>query len=371
MKTLTLTLIALVAAPHDGDKKKKGQPASQPQVAIEIQTDALVRGTHIFIRDVATVQTADPQLTERILGLDLGRPPQPGYTRTITRNDILLRIMRENFPGSRVKFIGATRTFLQPVTHHLTATELTNKATELLDQAILESEQPDITYKPRGKVASHKIPAGRESRVLKARLHRGELGLNHVQVDVDVHIDGELYKTFPVRFALTRYYRVLVAAYALRPGTPLNETNVEWKRIEARFGAARYITSLDQVRGHVARRLMRRGEILMLNHMEPLAVIRSGDVVELLIGSGPVRVRARVRALDSGHLGKSIRVQRLTSVTRGRRVAARSILFAKVVSPNLVVISPTGDTGWVPASHTPTRPQPGRPPSETSNRPAR
>ena len=345
MNTSTSTFVALVTAlvggiDQDDDKKKK---ASAPQITLAIREDSPVRGTRVLILDVATIQSAVPELTARVGNLDLGTTPQSGSTRRITRNDILVRLMRAGFPASRVKFSGPEKTYLHAVTHSLTPVELTRSATDILDRAIVEEANPDITYRLRSRLSIRRIPAGRESRVLEARLHTGGLGVNHAQVDVKVIVDGEVFKIIPIYFGLTRYYEVLAASYTLHPGDTLNESNVEWKRVEAQFGVSQYLTDLAQIRGLVAKRNIQRGVTLTHSHLTVRAIVHSGDIVQLVVGGGLITVKTRVRALDSGHLGKFIRVSRLGATSGRRRAAANPVLVAKIVSPNTVVINTSFD----------------------------
>lgn len=338
---IATTLALLVALlPHGSDKNKGDKNKKSPEITVKLKTDSKAQGVEVRLGDVASVQCdGHPELVKRLLELDLGRPPQPGYTRIITRNEVVLRLLKEGLPHKTIKTLGGTQAYVQPALHTITPAELTAVADRLLDRAILQADHPDVTYKLRTNLAIRRVPIGRFSRQLKPRLKTGKLGHNHAQVDVDVEIDGKIYKTIPIYYSLTRHYKVLAMAFAVRPGTALNETNLEFKRIATPHGVTQYLTSFDQVRGRIARKLLRRGEMLTHQHLGVQAVIEAGDIVELEMQSGRIRVRTKVRAMDAGHLGKFIRVVRLSGINqRRRRANTNSILVAKIASPNTVVI---------------------------------
>ncbi|MCA8955318.1 MAG: flagellar basal body P-ring formation protein FlgA [Planctomycetes bacterium] len=314
------------------------EPAAQPTLTIDLHADASVPGLRIKVRDVATVRSEDTERAEKVLEVDCGPPPQAGYTREVSRHDLLLRLTRAGFKATEISFTGAQQSFVQPTIHNVTAAELIKAATEVLDRAILAAKEPDIDYKPRGAVPMVRVPIGRGSRELRARLARGRLDISHAHCDVEILVDGESFKTVPVVFTLTRYCKVLAAAHGLRPGTPMNESNVTWTRAETTQGTAQTLTSLDQLKGMVARRTVRAGEVLTMRHLQSRAVIGVGDIVELNVRSALVRIRTRVQALESGHVGKFIRVRRIDASTRNQRTTASTLLLAKVVSPELVVI---------------------------------
>ncbi len=338
MMTLNTTILllscGLLTNFDEGDKKKI---AATVEVNVTLKTDALARGTELQIGDVASIKTDSPEVTQRIIGLSLGLPPQPGYNRVISRNDIMLRVMREGVSPKQVKFIGGTQAFVQPSVHHLSPTELTRPAELLLDAAILAAEHSDVSYKLRANLTGMRVPIGRFSRELKARLHTGAIGYNHVQVDIDVVIDGKTYKTLPIYYALKRFYKVLSLTSGVHRGSELNETNLEFKRIEAPHGVDQYLTSFAQVRGKTTAARIRRGTILTDRHLVRPSLIRSGDIVELILSGGRIQIKTKVRAMDDGHLGKYIRVLRLSGLSRNRRqVSPNSILVAQVVSANAV-----------------------------------
>jgi flagella basal body P-ring formation protein FlgA len=216
---------------------------------------------------------------------------------------------------------------------------LTAAANRVLDRAILQADHPDVTYALRTNLAGCRVPIGRASRELKPRLHTGALGTSHAHVDVDVVIDGAVHKTIPIYYSLTRYYKVLTLAFSVRAGTELNEANLTFKRIATPHGVTQYLTSFDSVRGKIANKLLRRGEMLTLQHLGVRSIIQAGDIVELQLQSGQIKVKTRVRAMDAGHIGKFIRVVRLNATAqRGRQGESGPVLVAKVQSPNTVVI---------------------------------
>jgi flagellar basal body P-ring formation protein FlgA len=71
-------------------------------------------------------------------------------------------------------------------------------------------------------------------------------------------------------------------------------------------------TSADAI-GKTARRALVAGDLLSLASVEESNLVRSGETVRLLGGSGGVIMTAKVRALQNGKLGETIKVRNIDS----------------------------------------------------------
>ena len=80
MLATTLTLLALLGG-GEGDKAKA--------VRVICKADADIRGTEVLLRDLAEVSTPDDDLTARLLRISFGRRPAYGFSRVLSRRDIL------------------------------------------------------------------------------------------------------------------------------------------------------------------------------------------------------------------------------------------------------------------------------------------
>src|SRR5690606_16861605 len=123
----------------------------------------------------------------------------------------------------------------------------------------------DVEFQLAQQLRQTLVPPGRRSLDLKANLRAGTLNLRSAVVEVTVLVDDEAFVVVPVQFALRRYSHVLVTTRVVRRGEPLDQSNVELRRVDAGTGANPYLGDLDALHGKVAARDLRGEERLTLS----------------------------------------------------------------------------------------------------------
>ena len=189
----------------------------------------------------------------------------------------------------------------------------------------------DVEFKIRSRLNPVRVPPGRTSFNLRPRTTgKAPTGLS-ARINLDVEVDGKVYKTIPVYFDLTHYHHVVVTSRVVRAGHKLNGSNVQLRRVVRPFGSTVQLSNLKDVMGMVAARNLRAGEQLTLSEIKAPAIVRRNEVVDLVITKGRIRINTRVRALEDGAKGQVIQVRTLHA--RGSR-----FLTATVVAPGLLII---------------------------------
>lgn len=290
-----------------------GGGEEEPKIVIQCKADADIRGAEVLLRDLAMVQTDNADLTERLMATSFGRRPAFGYSRILSREDILARLMREGLKAAVIKLAGASRVALHPVVTRLTPQDLIDAAEPVLRAALELEAHKEIEFEPTGKVRNLLVPPGRYSMELSAALRNGKLSHTSAIVNIQVLVDGEQFKLIRIPYRLRRYHHVLVPNQPIKKGTPLGSHNLELRRVEAPPGTSPYLASFEGLETKVAARDVQAGQMLTLGSLTDPAVVFKGDIVNLVVNNGRIQVTARAVALQDGAAGARILVRNMTS----------------------------------------------------------
>ncbi len=310
------------------------QPPPPKKIHIQCKSDVMLRGKEILLRDLASVKTPDPRLTENLRNISFGVRPAHNYNRIITRDDVLARLLKAKLRLADMLVDGATEIAVQPLTTRLTRAQIQETANTALDSLLQLETNPDIEYQLRSQLQNTAVPPGRRSLELQSELH-GNLRQSSACINILVMVDEELFRTIPVHYALKRFSMVLETNKPVRKDQALDASNVTIKRVATPHGTSMWLTDMNDLSGKVSVSKLPAGQRLMPAHLTEPSVVHVGEIVDLVSGSNRVRIALKVRAMESGSIGRTIKVQVLSS--KNPRV-----LFAQVQSAGLVRMQPAG-----------------------------
>lgn len=293
-------------------------PAGGATYAMNISAE--VRRDTLYLSDFLPAGVP-PWLRARAARVPLGDAPVPGAQRKIERAEIerdlrsfpdvraalaipaVIEARRWSRPLGREELLRAIENILQK--NHLTA----KLALGNLD---LNSEIDVTEAAPQLKVTQIKpAPVGKGMRV-------------RMVVSSEPHIppfwvllDCEIEQLTPV------------AAKDIPLGAPVVDSEVRMEMRPVSFGLGQAPESPADVVGRSTRRLIRAGETLRPEMLDPLILVRAGQPVEILLQGRGMRISAEATPLDAGMNGQKIRV---------RNQVTGKILTATVVGPRLVEI---------------------------------
>lgn len=120
-----------------------------------------------------------------------------------------------------------------------------------------------------------------------------------------------------------------VAAKDIPFAAPVADSDVRMELRPVSYALGQPPEALGEVVGRSTRRLIRAGETLRPEMLDPLILVRAGQPVEILLQGRGMRITAEATPLDAGMSGQKIRV---------RNQVTGKILTATVVGPRLVEI---------------------------------
>ena len=178
MNALTiLTLCCAIAGTDAGGTG--GDPPTRPE--LRIKPAVSLRGLHVTVGDLCEI-TPTNATTAAIAQVRFGPAPVGGYSRAITRTDLVRTLAAAGVQLATVDLTGSDEVVVQTITVDVPEQDLLDAATASL-QAQLAVEGGDVEYETPSRVRRCQAPPGRVSQELRARVRGPRTGPNAAIVD--------------------------------------------------------------------------------------------------------------------------------------------------------------------------------------------
>lgn len=112
--------------------------------------------------------------------------------------------------------------------------------------------------------------------------------------------------------------RRVLARTALPPGEPIAESQIETVAVEDGIDGGVHASSAGEVVGRVPRTRIEPGVAIRLSDLTSPPEVQAGDVVQVEVRNGPLRIRLVARAERSGWAGETIPLTNLESAAHFR-----------------------------------------------------
>lgn len=319
----TIALLCLLTAAHGGG----GGDDDPKKPELRMKAAVSVRGLDIRIGDLCEI-TPMNATTLAIAQTRFGKAPVGGYGRAVTRTDLVQALATSGVQIASLTLTGTQETVVQSISVDVPQQDMLDAATAAL-RATLSVEGGDVEFTPPTQLRHLKAPPGRTGMDLRARVRDAHTNPTSAVVDVEVLVDGEVFKKVPVTFRLQRFQVLLETTAPVRKGAPLGPENVALVRKPMAQSNGMYLTRIDRVVGMTAKSDLSSGRGLTLGDIEPPALIRRGDVVTVVLTKGRVKVTAKAIANHDAPLEGRITLTNTNS---------RTTMTGTVYGPGLVVV---------------------------------
>lgn len=308
----------------DGDNPEK-------QIEIVCRSQAMVRGTRILVGDLVDILPPGEE-AHRIAQIPFGVRPASGFSRIVTRHEVLQRMVMAGEDASGLHVTGAREIVVQPAFTVIAPQEIRDAANLALQVAISAEKGADVEFDLITRASNITVPPGRNGVDFKARVRDGQVGVTTALVDLTIFVDDEVFKVIPLQYKLSRYHQVLKVNRTIQKGEPLTQSNLVQVREKLSRASGLYLQSFGDVEGKVARRNLQANLTLYLGDIADPAVVYRGQLVIAVATKGRIKVTIQGIANADGAKGDVITV---TNPSSGQ------VLSAVVNGPGVVVI-PTG-----------------------------
>ncbi|MFT5048707.1 MAG: flagella basal body P-ring formation protein FlgA [Chlamydiales bacterium] len=289
-------------------------------VTIKLPAEAHVTGVEFVLGDIAQVESGDPLVAERFRSLSLGYAPAPGYSRVIEAQ-AMAREARASFPGLEIEFQGASACRVFSRVQHIEAAAIQALAKAELAQIFGDQDaELDLV----GQLLDLQVPQGKMPAKLQVHLRDTTPHAGSWSVPVDVIVDGASVRTVWTSWNVSVWEQREVLVRDIVRGAELGPQDLEQRRTKVQHQQNEAPMDRRALRGAVAKRDMRAGEVVRLNDIERALVIRRGDMVHLEVHNGAITARAAAIAQEDGRIGDRVRIvmsssrQELTAIASSK-----------------------------------------------------
>lgn len=292
-------------------------------VTLHLPMEAHVGGTEITVGEVAKVEGPAHEV-ERVEAFAVGYAPAPGFSRLIW-GEKLAKLIRKELDID-VVLSGQKACRAWPLVDTIAADEL-ERAAESRMREVVGSR--DMTFRLREALEDVDVPSGDRSYVLRTKPMHGNLEAGVVSIPVEIHVEGDLYRTIWTSWDVDAWVTVPVVTQHVAAGEKISAGALENRRIQKARGVGVKPLPQQMLLGAVAARDLDAGEIVSELDVHRPAIVTAGADVFLEVRKGNIVARVPAQARQSGSVGDRIRVVSNDS--------ARELL-AVVVSQGLVAV---------------------------------
>lgn len=276
-----------------------------------------VRAAQLRLGELAEIQCSDPQLLERLRGVELGVSPLAGGSRPFTIAYTRVRLRALGISDTKISLVG-------PETITVTRAVQIVSGEALAKAACAAVEPLAPGAKVRVRTPARDLPLGQGELLLKAREPRLFPGASSTSVTVEVYVDQRLETTVTLDVRLLRLTTLVVAARNLPAGVVLTESDLRVAEVPQEPGSV----ALTDPALAVGRQLsvsISEGQAIPSLQLRAVPLVKYGARVKVVCRSGTIAVVCTGEAQQDGVMGQTIRV---------RNTASQQDFTARVVGPN-------------------------------------
>jgi flagella basal body P-ring formation protein FlgA len=277
--------------------------ADVPDVRIALRANAAVAGVEAKLGDLADIGVDDPALAAELGAVVVAAVPRQGYTEVFTREQVASRV-RQHVATERIEWSGAAQVRVRGLGQQIPLEQLSDAAVRALSHA-LAGQYATLSLKPLAKVSAITVPAGAVE--LQARMPAAQRLAPRMSALVEVRIDGQLYTTVPVWFAVRATQNALDAREALGPGTGLAQSAFDIVPVDVTKLAT--VPADAALAGLQLRRPLQPGQPLSANLVERRPAVARDARVAVRVVAGAVTIETTGVALSDARLGEAVQVR--------------------------------------------------------------
>ena len=314
-------------------------PEVAPQVPLPLkflpkeQGRALVKTDdhHLYLGDIAKCEGYRP-LCDYADGIDLGSGPLPGARRIIGHQE--LRPLLEEALTGAVADLQFSDPLVIEANHRVVPPREIRSALDKFLARMMPEEGPEQYFVKRLMTTGQVKVRPRETEFSFPELNPDDLdkrmadgrweGAMRVVAQSAQNQEGTPFSV-KIRLAVRRL--VATAAVSLKRGQSLSATDVELRWREIRKYDPAWFVHPRQLQGLVLRQNLRPGAPIHPRYVQRKNVVNRGQIVEVSIVRGAVRVSGRGKAAKSGAVGDEIQI---TMHKSRKKIRARVTGLARV-----------------------------------------
>lgn len=184
----------------------------------------------------------------------------------------------------------------------------------VIENYLLQKAAPlnaQVSVKKIGYSGDMKLPAGRVSFEVVAP-ERWE-GYGNASLALIVRVDDQVKRNLTVLVEVEALAEMVVATRTLERGEVLVASDLALVRRDISHVQGRFLKSTEEAIGLRVKSALRANSPVRGDYLERVPIVKSGQMVTILVENEAVRITASGRAKGSGALGDTIMVRNLSS----------------------------------------------------------
>ena len=263
-----------------------------------------ISSEHVYLGDIAQIQTNDEDLRQRLEAVKIKRIKPSGPPRTITLPHVKSRIAQQQLDPSEYTYVGDTSVVqYKPII--LSSESILAAANAFYQERLLgefvdaelqvEPETPIIPiHIPHKNVRLKFVPLNNE--ILKGTL---EAQVIHKKTILSRHT---------LKFQMTLIRPVVVATQNIPPHAVIQPEQVKLERRAIKNSTAPPMTKLIETVGKISATTILQGSVINTSLLQKQYLVPTGSIVTIVAQRGALKVQTKGVALENGERGQLIRV---------------------------------------------------------------
>jgi len=306
---------------------------------IELRPVAEVRPGPVRLGDIAYLHGPDLAMLRELIALPLGNAPQANRAITLERHNLAAWVSSRRPMAKaayQLQWTGTERTTVQVPIQRLPGTRLAEAARAPL-LAWLRQFGERTSAELISDLQSLPLPVGRIE--IRPRPLPPTLPLSRrIAVWLDIYCDNRFARALPVRFEISAWQAVPVAARDLPSGMPLSSGaaqpalvthDVDVTLLGVHPLSQKELTAAIQDAAPQLRHALRKGQPLTSQALETAPAVARGQWITVEARSGVIDLQLRAEALQDARPGQTVRLK----TSQGT-----APLLARVIGPGKVEI---------------------------------
>ncbi len=299
--------------------------SAQVITKIHIAAETVVEKDRIELGDLAALDSDDPNM-ERLKSVALGYAPQPGATREILKEKIVLAIASAGFAEDAVALDCPPKILIRRQSQKVNSAVLR----DAVEKAVLANFQAE---KVSARITHLEMPENIELESGNVSVRASAANVRNFfapfAVSLEISVDGRVMRRLSANVEVQASAEVLVAAKDLTAQAKIGAGDfvVETRSLDKPLSS--YLRDADRLRGTVLVKNVSAGTELTTEALASGIAVKNGDLVRIIGQSGKIQISVAGEARASGRIGDRIAV---------KNSASNTILQATVIDEGLVKV---------------------------------
>ncbi|NLL14382.1 MAG: flagellar basal body P-ring formation protein FlgA [Fibrobacter sp.] len=278
-------------------------------LTLTFKDSVLITDTAFFLDDIAEIECNDNTLKAKLLNMAGGKSAPAGYGRFLNVSDFVLYKIKPLLGNTRLNVSGVQRVYIK--------TESVEKKIEDYLGIIQQYFREEILW-PQGCYEAVVKEPGRSWKCFPGDVTAKVEGLanryprGNVQLWLVIEQKQRSLR-IPVMCNVKVVVPVLVARRPILRGQQITSEDCELKSMDITTFGPHPLFNIDSLIGVRAVRTINPGTIVHTRLLEAIPAIQKGDLVEILVRKGNVKVAIQGVARESGKIGERIWVENTNS----------------------------------------------------------